>query len=508
MFSDPNSNAFSSFITGETTTFHILLSWSLFSTSNLGFCTMMRRLLLALVVLSMALLRCQAREDQATPNSAQVSSASNDASLTGTCSAESLMDGTCKATEEQSPGDKVPVPFSRWCQDDHDSCTEWADSGECIKNPKYMYSKCRRSCQACDDDIQEPSPPKNDCHDEHENCEQWAHREKSECDANPKYMHTYCKRSCGVCPDQMQSGDDIARGIQFGELQVLSEWGNATEEKLALKLIQESMEYMAKVKAEGIVSPELYELCSNRHEKCTVWALMGECEANPPYMKKSCAPACKTCDNLDFSKRCPPLDPSTAQPAWEPGDLNKMFERLTQEPYWSQYQVKILSRDPWVITMENVIKEDEAERLIALGAKEGYQRSGGVGKVLADGSIEKNEFGGRTSTNAWCHKECAEDPKAVQVIERLSNITHIPSNNSESLQLLRYEPGQFYRRHHDYIADGRNRQPGVRILTMYLYLNDVEAGGGTKFNALNITVMPKQGRKLCTNLLFWFVGRL
>ena len=42
----------------------------------------------------------------------------------------------------------------------------------------------------------------------------------------------------------------------------------------------------------------------------------------------------------------------------------------------------------------------------------------------------------------------------------------------------------------------RLRQPGVRVLTMYLYLNDVEEGGGTNFNKLNITVMPKRGRAL------------
>jgi prolyl 4-hydroxylase len=31
---------------------------------------------------------------------------------------------------------------------------------------------------------------------------------------------------------------------------------------------------------------------------------------------------------------------------------------------------------------------------------------------------------------------------------------------------------------------------------MYLYLNDVEEGGGTNFDKLNITVMPKRGRAL------------
>jgi hypothetical protein len=40
------------------------------------------------------------------------------------------------------------------------------------------------------------------------------------------------------------------------------------------------------------------------------------------------------------------------------------------------------------------------------------------------------------------------------------------------------------------------RQQGVRILTVYLYLNDVEAGGGTNFDQLDITVMPKRGRAL------------
>jgi prolyl 4-hydroxylase len=31
---------------------------------------------------------------------------------------------------------------------------------------------------------------------------------------------------------------------------------------------------------------------------------------------------------------------------------------------------------------------------------------------------------------------------------------------------------------------------------VYLYLNDVEEGGGTNFDKLNITVMPKRGRAL------------
>jgi len=36
----------------------------------------------------------------------------------------------------------------------------------------------------------------------------------------------------------------------------------------------------------------------------------------------------------------------------------------------------------------------------------------------------------------------------------------------------------------------------VRIITVFLYLNDVEAGGGTDFPLLNLTVLPKRGTAL------------
>ena len=55
---------------------------------------------------------------------------------------------------------------------------------------------------------------------------------------------------------------------------------------------------------------------------------------------------------------------------------------------------------------------------------------------------------------------------------------------------------QKYDEHHDYIEYEQNRMEGPRILTVYLYLNDVEAGGGTRFPGLDITVMPKRGRVL------------
>lgn len=50
--------------------------------------------------------------------------------------------------------------------------------------------------------------------------------------------------------------------------------------------------------------------------------------------------------------------------------------------------------------------------------------------------------------------------------------------------------------HSNSIPHQVDRQCGPRILTFFLYLSDVEAGGGTNFPQLDITIEPKRGRAL------------
>lgn len=237
--------------------------------------------------------------------------------------------------------------------------------------------------------------------------------------------------------------------------------------------------------------------------------IQGECQANPGFMSVSCAPVCQTCEYLARETRCP-VDPNVVD-ALYPGDLNVMFERITSAQEYVKYEPKVWSRPyllpgdtnetasyllgPWVLTFEKFITPDEANRLIALGKNRGYERSGLVRGVADDGSIDSylgDEI--RTSSNTWCTDECMEDPTVQDVTNRIVNLTGIKDPNYEFLQLLQYEEGQFYKAHSDFIEHHVERQEGVRLLTLFMYLNDVAEGGGTNFPALNLTVIPKQGR--------------
>lgn len=192
------------------------------------------------------------------------------------------------------------------------------------------------------------------------------------------------------------------------------------------------------------------EDCKNRHPQCAFWAFKGECEANPKYMTLHCAPSCYSCDMVAFEARCP-LNETVPQ-ALYPGDLDRMFQKIATDDYYQQFTPTILSmpepteqgikEGPWVVTLDNLLTEEECNRLIELGAEAGYEISRDVGKRKFDGSYDGFSNDRRTSTNAWCNEACYNDTMTKNVLGKIENVTGIPDDNSEYLQLLQYEVGQ------------------------------------------------------------------
>ncbi len=267
----------------------------------------------------------------------------------------------------------------------------------------------------------------------------------------------------------------------YGEAQLVDSTDPYVYEK-TLKTLASTHEYMKEL-FQNDTAKDYRDQCKMNNSACTFWASVGECDVvsslnidcivfwfafvifssltdafaclfvysipllqNPRYMTLQCAPACQTCDQISFEHRCP-FD-RDAPKAWGPGDLNKMFERLTQDPYYvEKFSPEIHSKPPegpWVITLDNVTTEEQCSKLIQLGADRGYTRSKDVGEVKFDGSFGSKVHETRTSHNTWCLDECYQDEATQAVLTSMENITGIPDHNSEFLQLLRYEETQRY----------------------------------------------------------------
>jgi prolyl 4-hydroxylase len=102
--------------------------------------------------------------------------------------------------------------------------------------------------------------------------------------------------------------------------------------------------------------------------------------------------------------------------------------------------------------------------------------------------------------------DLAADLPPVQQIEALiTALSGIDPAFGEPLQGQRYAEGQEFKAHTDYFApDGRDYArfctlSGQRTWTFMIYLNDVAAGGATRFKLLDKTFQPEVGKLLCWN---------
>jgi prolyl 4-hydroxylase len=147
---------------------------------------------------------------------------------------------------------------------------------------------------------------------------------------------------------------------------------------------------------------------------------------------------------------------------------------------------------PRILLFGNVLSTEECDQLMALSLPK-LQRSevvdptGGGTKVHAARTSQGTHFGR------------AETPLISRIEQRVAELTGIPVENQEPLQILRYGVGAEYEPHFDFFHEenvgeaAQLKRGGQRLATLIMYLNDVEAGGATIFPRAGVEAKPRKG---------------
>lgn len=177
------------------------------------------------------------------------------------------------------------------------------------------------------------------------------------------------------------------------------------------------------------------------------------------------------------------------------------------------YKLEVVSVTPRVFAIDGFLSEEECDALVAMARAEGLKPS----SLQPGRSVrESTDRSTRSSSNTWLPRDAANVTDAVyrraaRLLKMDESLLQKPVGDhyhehehslAESLQVVRYQEGEEYRAHHDFVYPPafRRHQP-TRFATVLFYLNDDFEGGETVFpRAVNaqfhdgISVKPKKGK--------------
>ena len=154
-------------------------------------------------------------------------------------------------------------------------------------------------------------------------------------------------------------------------------------------------------------------------------------------------------------------------------------------------ELETVSLRPNVLVLSNFLSDEECDFI------KGYARTRMVpsGLAMMDSSGDSRDV--RTSTQTFMERGGTQQIKALE--SRAHNLTRLPYELGENIQVVRYEEGQKYGAHRDFFnPNDYHRQPHMlqsveygarnRLATVFWYLESIEKGhGGETFfpRALN-----------------------
>jgi prolyl 4-hydroxylase len=147
---------------------------------------------------------------------------------------------------------------------------------------------------------------------------------------------------------------------------------------------------------------------------------------------------------------------------------------------------------PVMAALAGVVTPEECAQLVEL-ARPRLERS-----TVADARTGKDVVSTRRTSLGMFFRPMENDLVA-RLDRRLAEVTGLPVENGEGLQILYYEVGAEFPPHFDFLQPSNkanqesSARSGQRVSTLIAYLNDVEEGGETAFPNAGWTVFPKRG---------------
>jgi len=145
----------------------------------------------------------------------------------------------------------------------------------------------------------------------------------------------------------------------------------------------------------------------------------------------------------------------------------------------------VIVKDPRVCVIPNFASDAEVDHILEL-AEAGWQPSvvGQYTNTIDETKQLRKQLPGRTSSSSVLQP--AQTPIVKNFETRVAQLAGIDVDFLEPFNLVKYSPGQLYKKHHD---------GAFRPVTIFLYLSDLppEEGGETHFPQLGLKIAPRKG---------------
>ena len=158
--------------------------------------------------------------------------------------------------------------------------------------------------------------------------------------------------------------------------------------------------------------------------------------------------------------------------------------------------LRCIHKDPYIFIIEDFLSDSECNNII------NYMEDKEMINAFISGGRQDLNY--RKCLTKTIFKSSPDFAHFKDFREKVRSLTNVNENQLEVTNITRYIGDEnFFKKHkdaYDYGSGFRNgytnKEVYNRVVTTIVYLNDVESGGSTRFNDIDLDVKPKKGMAL------------